>query len=206
MTLLADVARGLAYLHSQSPAIIHRDLTAENVLLNAEGIAKIADFGNSRIVDFNNSPQLMTSNHAALEYMPPEAIEGGEYNEKLDSFSFGHLSIYVIIHRRPHPLKRPTYRRMGTLCARSESERREDFIGEMKKKLNDSHPFLHVVISCFQDKASDRPSSYAIFESLSNAGTLFKVHNVTYTYPSQCLVKPQSRAIMLYVTLSFASL
>jgi serine/threonine protein kinase len=40
-----DVARGLAYLH---PAVVHRDLKPHNVLLDAAGRAKIADFGISR--------------------------------------------------------------------------------------------------------------------------------------------------------------
>ena len=41
VSILCDTARGLDYLHSQSPAIIHRDLTANNVLLNSELRAKI---------------------------------------------------------------------------------------------------------------------------------------------------------------------
>jgi serine/threonine protein kinase len=40
-----DVAHGLAYLH---PAVVHRDLKPQNVLLEASGRAKIADFGISR--------------------------------------------------------------------------------------------------------------------------------------------------------------
>ena len=51
VSILQDVARGLVYLHGHSPAIIHRDLTARNVLLNSAMVAKIADMGNSRMVD-----------------------------------------------------------------------------------------------------------------------------------------------------------
>ena len=45
--ILYDAARGLTYLHSRSPPVIHRNLTATNVLLNSAMVAKIADFGNS---------------------------------------------------------------------------------------------------------------------------------------------------------------
>ena len=50
-SMLEDVARGLLYLHKHNPQIIHRDLTARNVLLTASLVAKITDFGNSRIVN-----------------------------------------------------------------------------------------------------------------------------------------------------------
>ena len=53
VSILQDVARGLVYLHHRSPSrsVIHRDLSARNVLLNSAMTAKIADLGNSRIAD-----------------------------------------------------------------------------------------------------------------------------------------------------------
>ena len=47
LSILQDVARGLAFMHNRNPAVIHRDLTARNVLLNRAMTAKIADLGNS---------------------------------------------------------------------------------------------------------------------------------------------------------------
>jgi len=55
-TILCDIASGLAYLHSLNPPLVHRDLTARNVLLDSKERAKIADFGNARILDID-SPQ-----------------------------------------------------------------------------------------------------------------------------------------------------
>ena len=49
-SILHDVARGLAYLHDRSSPVIHRDLSAKNVLLNSAMVAKIADLGVARIV------------------------------------------------------------------------------------------------------------------------------------------------------------
>ena len=49
-SILHDVARGLSFLHSDSPPIIHRDLSARNVLLNEGMVAKIADLGVARIL------------------------------------------------------------------------------------------------------------------------------------------------------------
>ena len=53
VSILHDIARGLTYLHNHKPAVIHRNLTARNVLLNSDRVAKISDFGNSSIIDLN---------------------------------------------------------------------------------------------------------------------------------------------------------
>ena len=50
-SLLADVARGLLYLHTRNPPVVHRDLTARNILLTSSLVAKISDLGNARIVN-----------------------------------------------------------------------------------------------------------------------------------------------------------
>ena len=42
--MLEDISRGLLYLHKHTPQIIHRDLTAKNVLLTSSLVAKITDF------------------------------------------------------------------------------------------------------------------------------------------------------------------
>lgn len=95
-SILIDVARGLIYLHrhKQGP-IVHRDLTAKNVLLNSSLNAKISDLGNSRIVDLQ--PEYLTQAPGTVVYMPPEALEeGASYGPSLDIFSFGHLSLFVL--------------------------------------------------------------------------------------------------------------
>jgi serine/threonine protein kinase len=46
MQIAHDVAEGLAYLH---PSVVHRDLKPQNILLDVNGRAKIADFGISRV-------------------------------------------------------------------------------------------------------------------------------------------------------------
>lgn len=158
--ILYDVACGLNHLHMQNPVVIHRDLTATNVLLNSMGVAKISDFGNSRVVDVLSTPELLTSNPGTFDYMPPEALEGNQYNETLDIFSFGHLSIYVIIQHRPHPLLRPNYREGRQRIARTEIERRSKYLDEVKAKLpgGEQHEMYSIIINCLDDEPESRPS------------------------------------------------
>ena len=159
--LLFDTAAGLNHLHSRRPAIIHRDLSANNVLLDSNGVAKISDFGNSRIVDFSQTPEIFTSNPGTLDYMPPEALEGGSYTDKLDTFSYGHLAIHIILQRRPHPILRPTYRANGRLFPRTEVERRSIYIDAVKKLLPEANklPLLDNILKCLKDDPEERPSS-----------------------------------------------
>ena len=99
-SLLEDVASGLLYLHERPSPIIHRDLTARNVLLTSSLVAKITDMGNSRIIDMRPGQMARTLSAlpGTLVYMPPEALDDRHrYGPSLDVFSFGTLSLFTII-------------------------------------------------------------------------------------------------------------
>ena len=102
-SILKDVVCGLAYLHGRQPMpVIHRDLTANNVLLNLSPfpIAKISDVGNSCIIESRSDKMMKTLTQCpgAIDYMPPEAVDDMHcYGPSLDIFSFGHLALYTLI-------------------------------------------------------------------------------------------------------------
>lgn len=82
-----DVARAMVYLH---PNIVHRDLKSQNVLLDADGRAKVCDFG---IAKFKDRTFVSTVNGQAgtPAYMAPELFDGLNATEKVDVYSFAIL-------------------------------------------------------------------------------------------------------------------
>jgi serine/threonine protein kinase len=96
-SILEDVASGLLYLHDRPSPVIHRDLTARNVLLSSSLVAKITDMGNSRIIDMKGKmASSLTNCPGTAVYMPPEALEPGHYGPSMDVFSFGHLALFTL--------------------------------------------------------------------------------------------------------------
>ena len=83
--LALDMARGLSYLHSKK--IVHRDVKAENMLLDRKKTVKIADFGVARVEAQDDCN--MTGQTGTLGYMAPEVLEGRPYDHKCDVYSFG---------------------------------------------------------------------------------------------------------------------
>ena len=175
VSILHDTASGLDYLHSRTPAIIHRDLTAKNVLLDSELRAKIADFGNSRIMDLdpNSSPETLTSLPGTQEYMPSEA-QGGRvtYGPSLDVFSFGHLSLFTITQTPVRPLLPPNYHdSTGKLHARSEVKRRLQFVEAAEQLLSENWSLVALIKQCLHNIPAQRPHTGELLTGLQKMMT-----------------------------------
>ena len=88
--MLHGAAEGLSYLHARS--VLHRDLKAENLLLNEQGVVKIADFGLAKYRDTRlaaaNQQRRQTISVGTFSHMAPEVMRG-EYEASADVFSFG---------------------------------------------------------------------------------------------------------------------
>jgi serine/threonine protein kinase len=93
--IATEIAQGMNYLHSSATPVIHRDLKSLNILLDDCFRAKIADFGWTRL-----KGEKMTNKIGTFQWMAPEVINGENYTEKADVFSYG-IILWEIAAREP---------------------------------------------------------------------------------------------------------
>ena len=79
------VAYGMAYLHDQN--MVHRDLKSLNILLDADNLPMICDFGMARTKTNNN--EMFSGGIGTSQWMAPEVLSAQHYDEKSDVYSYG---------------------------------------------------------------------------------------------------------------------
>ncbi|XP_021848020.1 L-type lectin-domain containing receptor kinase SIT2-like [Spinacia oleracea] len=99
------VAAALLYLHEEwEQVVLHRDVKASNILLDAEMNARLGDFGLARLYDHESDPR---STHVVgtVGYLAPELSITGKPTTATDVFSFGIFLLEVACGRRPNSLQ-----------------------------------------------------------------------------------------------------
>ncbi|KAF7507302.1 hypothetical protein GJ744_010736 [Endocarpon pusillum] len=152
-SLTRQTLEGLAYLHREG--ILHRDLKADNILLDLDGTCKISDFGISKKTDNIYGNDVTNSMQGSVFWMAPEVVraQGEGYSAKVDIWSLGCVVLEMFAGRRPWS--------------------REEAIGAIFKlgSLNQAPPIpddvratasvdgLNFMYDCFQVTPSDRPTA-----------------------------------------------
>jgi Tol biopolymer transport system component len=108
---LAQVAEGLAKAHAAG--IVHRDLKPGNVMVSADGFAKVLDFGLAKLTekresgpDLTEEPTLAAASEVGsvvgtAGYMSPEQVQGKSVDHRSDIFSFGCILYEAAARRKP---------------------------------------------------------------------------------------------------------
>ena len=148
-SLIKDMACGLAYIHSKQ--IIHRDLCGDNVLLKLTRpvpVAKISDFGMSRLYDPSMLSHTLTAVGHRMGYLPLEAIrlDKENYDNSVDVFSLGAIMVQIVC-------KLKTVKSV---------EDRLDHVAQIPH----THRLRKLIDSCLQKDMRRRPSARDICESI----------------------------------------
>ncbi|KDP36903.1 hypothetical protein JCGZ_08194 [Jatropha curcas] len=100
--IAVEAAKGLCYLHHDcSPLIIHRDVKSNNILLDSDNEAHVADFGLAKFLQDAGESECMSSIAGSYGYIAPEYAYTLKVDEKSDVYSFGVVLLELIAGRKP---------------------------------------------------------------------------------------------------------
>ncbi|RLN96781.1 hypothetical protein BBJ28_00007213 [Nothophytophthora sp. Chile5] len=188
LTIALHIAEGLAYMHSLSPKVIHRDLKSKNVLLNNDYEAKLSDFGVSRersVTEGGAVPdRFMTPGVGTSFWIAPEVLLGKDYDERADIFSFGVVLSELDTDDYP-------YWNSGTVPAQNDAEERRTqeqailekvALGSLRPTFyNDCPPgVLALAASCLEGRPDNRPSASGVVLAIKEL-----LHQAKFEAPQQ---------------------
>ncbi|WCJ21457.1 Protein kinase family protein [Euphorbia peplus] len=94
-------AEGIRYLHEDCQRrIIHRDIKAANILLSADFVPQICDFGLAKWLPENWTHHIVSKFEGTFGYLAPEYLMHGIVDEKTDVFAFGVVLLELVTGRR----------------------------------------------------------------------------------------------------------
>ncbi|XP_024977482.1 leucine-rich repeat receptor-like serine/threonine-protein kinase BAM1 [Cynara cardunculus var. scolymus] len=97
-----EAAKGLCYLHHDcSPLILHRDVKSNNILLDSNFEAHVADFGLAKFMQDSGTSECMSAIAGSYGYIAPEYAYTLKVDEKSDVYSFGVVLLELVTGRKP---------------------------------------------------------------------------------------------------------
>ncbi|KAJ7532375.1 hypothetical protein O6H91_13G001000 [Diphasiastrum complanatum] len=170
-------ARGLAYLHDHcDPKIIHRDVKAANILLDADFEAVVGDFGLAKLMDYKDT-HVTTAVRGTIGHIAPEYLSTGKSSEKTDVFGYGIMLLELITGQRAFDLARLANDDDVMLLDWVKGllkERKVELLVDPDLKTNyefvEVEQLIQVALLCTQGSPIDRPKMAEVVRMLEGDG------------------------------------
>ncbi|EOA18602.1 hypothetical protein CARUB_v10007175mg [Capsella rubella] len=165
LEICVGAARGLQYLHTGAKhMIIHRDIKTTNILLDENFVAKVSDFGLSRIGPTSASQtHVSTVVKGTLGYLDPEYYRRQVLTEKSDVYSFG-VVLFEVLCCRPIKMQSVPQEQADLIRWVKTNYKRGTIDKIIDQDLNDDitsvslEKYCEIAVRCVQDRGIERPS------------------------------------------------
>lgn len=175
LKIAIEAARGLCYLHHDCcPLILHRDVKSNNILLNSEFEAHVADFGLAKFLQDTGTSECMSAIAGSYGYIAPEYAYTLKVDEKSDVYSFGVVLLELITGRRPvgnfgeEGIDIVQWTKMQT---NSTKERVVTILDERLGNIpvDEAMQVFFVAMLCVQEQSFERPTMREVVQMLAEA-------------------------------------
>ncbi|AQK86777.1 Leucine-rich repeat protein kinase family protein [Zea mays] len=171
LKIALGAAKGILYLHTEAdPPIFHRDVKASNILLDSKFVAKVADFGLSRLapvpdVEGTLPAHVSTVVKGTPGYLDPEYFLTHKLTDKSDVYSLGVVFLEMLTGMKPIEHGKNIVREVNSACQSGAVS------GIIDGRMGLYPPecikrFLSLATKCCQHETDDRPSMWEIVREL----------------------------------------
>nr|KYP61254.1 Receptor-like protein kinase ANXUR1 [Cajanus cajan] len=182
LKICVEAARGLQFLHGgvDKQSVIHRDVKSTNILLDEDWVAKVSDFGLSKVGP--NASHVTTDVKGSFGYLDPEYYMSLWLTQKSDVYSFGVVLLEVLCARAP--IESTVDKHQGFLVA---WVRRCYHDGNVHQTVDPAlkgaispkclKKFVGIALSCLNDHGKERPLMKDVVKGLEHALTLQRCYS-----------------------------